>query len=206
MSGHGSSSDKGVNTSLICQESYACAGSEEAAFECDECKSLQCVRCEQELHSQERLKTHERVQIGPGHVPYCDSCKGGSGSSADGGRHRATARCQNCKLNLCQDCQKRTHSGGNRKKHHVTSYPPPVPAEIESPPNTFIDTTESQRSKLLEKATSFLLVDENEEMQVGDAMRVFSYPVFSTTVLVRGQRLKDLAYHIHCFKRSVHYR
>ncbi|XP_046904129.1 zinc finger FYVE domain-containing protein 1-like [Hypomesus transpacificus] len=168
MSGHGSSSDKGVNTSLICQESYACAGSEEAAFECDECKSLQCVRCEQELHSQERLKTHERVQIGPGHVPYCDSCKGGSGSSADGGRHRATARCQNCKLNLCQDCQKRTHSGGNRKKHHVTSYPPPVPAEIESPPNTFIDTTESQRSKLLEKATSFLLVDENEEMQIKD--------------------------------------
>ena len=172
MSGHGSSSEKGVNTSLICQENYACGGSEEAAFECDECKSLQCVRCEFELHNQERLKKHERVQIGPGHVPYCDSCKGGGNGDYDK-RHRSVVRCQNCKLNLCQDCQKRTHSGGNKKKHQLTSYPPPPKlAEVKSvqtplPPAVQIaNDIKAQRVKLLEKVSSFLLVDENEEMQV----------------------------------------
>lgn len=182
MSGHGSSSEKGVNTSLICQESYACGGSEEAAFECDDCKSLQCVRCELELHSQERLKNHERVQISPGHVPYCDNCKGGNGDN--GKRHRSVVRCQNCKVNLCQDCQKRTHSGGNKKKHQLTSYPPPpksaglssVPTSVQpsvqpsaQPSVQIADETKSQRAKLLENVFSFLLVDENEEMQVSCA-------------------------------------
>uniref|UniRef100_A0A8D3CP62 Zinc finger FYVE domain-containing protein 1-like n=1 Tax=Scophthalmus maximus TaxID=52904 RepID=A0A8D3CP62_SCOMX len=176
MSGHGSSSEKGVNTSLICQESYACGGSEEAAFECVECKSLQCVRCELELHSQERLRNHERVQIGPGHVPYCDNCKGGNGDA--GKRHRSVVRCQSCKVNLCPDCQKRTHSGGSKKKHQLTSYPPPPPppkpAEVNSvqtsvqPAVQIADEIKSQRAKLLEKVSSFLLVDENEEMQIKD--------------------------------------
>lgn len=177
MSGHGSSSsEKGVNTSLICQESYACGGFEEAAFECDECKSLQCIRCELELHSEERLKNHERVQIGPGHVPYCDNCKGGNGGSENGKRHRSVVRCQNCKVNLCQDCQKRTHSGGNKKKHQLTSYPlPPKPAAVNSvltfvqPSVLTVDETKAQRAKLLENVFSFLLVDENEEMQVSNA-------------------------------------
>ncbi|XP_030574948.1 zinc finger FYVE domain-containing protein 1-like isoform X2 [Archocentrus centrarchus] len=173
MNGYGSSSEKGVNTSLICQESYSCGGSEEAAFECVECKSLQCVHCELDLHSHDRLKNHERVQIGPGHVPYCDNCKGGGGDS--GMRHRSVVRCQNCKVNLCQDCQKRTHSGGNKKKHQLTPYPPPPkPAEgnsVQTPARPAVhiaDEPKSQRAKLLEKVSSFLLVDENEEMQIKD--------------------------------------
>uniref|UniRef100_A0A1A8VBI3 Zinc finger, FYVE domain containing 1 n=1 Tax=Nothobranchius furzeri TaxID=105023 RepID=A0A1A8VBI3_NOTFU len=171
MSSHGSSSEKGVNTSLICQERFSCGGSEEAAFECDGCKSLQCVRCELELHSQERLKNHERVLIGPGHVPYCDNCKGGNGDSSK--RHRSVVRCQNCKVNLCQDCQKRTHSGSSKKKHQLVSYPPPPkPAEVNSVKSTvehviqINDEIDFQRTKLIEKVSSFLLVDENEEMQI----------------------------------------
>ncbi|KAF7201957.1 zinc finger FYVE domain-containing protein 1-like [Nothobranchius furzeri] len=171
MSSHGSSSEKGVNTSLICQERFSCGGSEEAAFECDGCKSLQCVRCELELHSQERLKNHERVLIGPGHVLYCDNCKGGNGDSSK--RHRSVVRCQNCKVNLCQDCQKRTHSGSSKKKHQLVSYPPPPkPAEVNSVKSTvehviqINDEIDFQRTKLIEKVSSFLLVDENEEMQI----------------------------------------
>ncbi|TWW72199.1 zinc finger FYVE domain-containing protein 1-like [Takifugu flavidus] len=174
MSGHGSCSEKGVNTSLICQESYACGGSEEAAFECDDCRSLQCIRCELELHSQEHLKNHERVQIGPGHIPYCDNCKGGN-NGENGKRHRSVVRCQNCKVNLCQDCQKRTHSGGNKKKHQLTSYPPSSKPAVVNPvqapvlqPVQMADEMKAQRAKLLEKISSFLLVDENEEMQVKD--------------------------------------
>ncbi|KAK0137598.1 Zinc finger FYVE domain-containing protein 1 [Merluccius polli] len=175
MSGHGSSSEKGVNTSLICQESYACGGSEEAAFECTECKNLQCVHCEEGLHSQEHLKNHERVPIGPGHVPYCDSCKGSNGGSENGKRNRSVIRCLNCKVNLCQDCQKRTHSGGNKRKHPVTSYPPPPKPALENlvqtpaqPPVLKDNETKAQAAKLLEHVSSFLLVDENEEMQIKD--------------------------------------
>ncbi|XP_018583295.1 zinc finger FYVE domain-containing protein 1 isoform X2 [Scleropages formosus] len=154
MSGQGVS----ANASLVCQESYACGGSEEAVFECDECGSLQCARCELELHRQERLKNHERTHIRPGHVPFCDTCKG------NGGRHRALVRCQGCKINLCLDCQKRTHSGVNKRKHPLTVYPPPKAAET----SLSIDESEAQKARLLEKVRSFLVVDEKEEMQVTD--------------------------------------
>ncbi|XP_061749814.1 zinc finger FYVE domain-containing protein 1-like isoform X2 [Nerophis ophidion] len=171
MSGYGSSSEKGVNTSLTCQECYTCGGSEEAVFECEECKTLQCACCDLELHSQERLKNHQRLRISPGHVPCCDNCKRGD----NGKCNRSVVRCQNCKVNLCQDCQKRTHSGGNKKKHQLTPYlPSPKQAEVKSvqapvqPAARNVDETESSRTRLLGNVSSFLLVDENEEMQIKD--------------------------------------
>ncbi|XP_061785800.1 zinc finger FYVE domain-containing protein 1 [Nerophis lumbriciformis] len=167
MSGQGPAVDKGMNTVLVCQESYTCGGSDEAAFECDECSSLQCARCELELHRQDRMRNHDRVRISPGHVPFCDSCKGdGSGGSVTAGRLRAAVRCQGCKINLCLDCQKRTHSGVNKKKHPVTPYPPAKPPQENS-----VISGESEMEILrdqLDKVYSFLLVDEKEEMQVKD--------------------------------------
>ncbi|KAM7368087.1 hypothetical protein PAMP_014338 [Pampus punctatissimus] len=158
--------DKGMNTILVCQESYACGGSDEAVFECDECGSLQCARCELELHRQERMRNHDRVRIAPGHVPFCDSCKGDSGCSANGGRLRAVVRCQGCKINLCLDCQKRTHSGVNKRKHPLTPYPP-----AKAPQENSVMAGESEIEILkakLEKVCNFLLVDEKEEMHVKD--------------------------------------
>ncbi|XP_036941638.1 zinc finger FYVE domain-containing protein 1 isoform X2 [Acanthopagrus latus] len=167
MSGQGPAGDKGMNAAVLgCQESYACGGSDEAAFECDECGSLQCARCELELHRQERMRNHDRVRIAPGHVPFCDSCKGDSGGSVNGGRLRAVVRCQGCKINLCLDCQKRTHSGINKRKHPLTPYPP-----ARAPQDNSLTAGESQMEILkaeLEKVCSFLLVDEREEMQVKD--------------------------------------
>ncbi|XP_029965906.1 zinc finger FYVE domain-containing protein 1-like isoform X1 [Salarias fasciatus] len=163
MSGQGSAVDKGMNTVLVCQESYACGGSDEAAFECDECGSLQCGRCELELHRQERMRNHDRVRIAPGHVPFCDSCKGDSSCSV---RLRAVVRCQGCKINLCLDCQKRTHGGVNKRKHPLTLYPP-----AKAPQENSVSAGESEMEILkakLEKVCSFLLVDEKEEMQVKD--------------------------------------
>ncbi|XP_030627266.1 zinc finger FYVE domain-containing protein 1 isoform X2 [Chanos chanos] len=165
MSGQGPLVEKGMNTILVCQESYACGGSDEAAYECDECGSLQCVRCELELHRQERMRNHDRIRIAPGHVPFCDSCKGESGSPVNGGRMRAVVRCQGCKINLCLDCQKRTHSGVNKRKHPLTQYPPSKPPEK----STCAGDAELEAMKVkLEKISSFLLVDEKEEMQVKD--------------------------------------
>ncbi|XP_030627573.1 zinc finger FYVE domain-containing protein 1-like isoform X2 [Chanos chanos] len=167
MSGNGPLAEKGVNTSLVCQENYSCGGSEEAVFECDECGSVQCTRCELELHQQERLKDHERVPIGPGHAPYCDNCKSVNGKGGGNGkRHRSVVRCQSCKINLCLDCQKRTHSGGNKKRHPLMPYNPPKLTEVNSSDGP--DEAETQKAKLLDKVSSFLLVDENEEMQIKD--------------------------------------
>ncbi|XP_048126689.1 LOW QUALITY PROTEIN: zinc finger FYVE domain-containing protein 1 [Alosa alosa] len=169
MSSHGPSLEKGVNTSLACQESYVCDGSEEAVFECTECASVQCSLCELEVHQQEGLQDHQRAPIGPGHVPLCNGCKGGKGSgNGNGKRNLSVVRCQTCKINLCQDCQKRTHNGGGKKKHPLTHYPPPGSAQTGAQTNASggQDQAKAQQAKLLERVASFLLVDENEEMQI----------------------------------------
>ncbi|XP_066532530.1 zinc finger FYVE domain-containing protein 1 [Hoplias malabaricus] len=159
-------SGQGVTGALVCQESYACGGSEEAAYECDECGSLQCARCELELHRQDRMRNHDRVRISSGHVPFCDSCKGDGGCPANGSRLRAVVRCQGCKINLCLDCQKRTHSGVNKRKHPLSAYPPCKPPEAKM--NSADDELASVKAQL-DKVRSFLLVDEKEEMQLKDA-------------------------------------
>lgn len=166
MSAHTQTAEKGQNTALLCQESYVCSGTDEAVFECDECRSLQCQRCEEELHQPERLRNHERTRIRPGHVPYCDSCKGANGNimhaSMTGSRQIAAVRCQVCKINLCVECQKRTHAGGNRRKHPVTVYHAGKAQEQEEEEMD----EETRRRKMAEKVVSFLLVDETEEIQV----------------------------------------
>lgn len=162
MSAQASPAEKGLNPGLLCQESYACSGTDEAVFECDECCSLQCLRCEEELHRQERLRNHERIRLKAGHVPYCDPCKGPNGHSP-GVRQRAAVRCQTCKINLCLECQKRTHSGGNKRRHPVTVY---HVSKVQEPLEGEEMDEETKRKKMTERVVSFLLVDENEEIQV----------------------------------------
>ncbi|XP_069806192.1 zinc finger FYVE domain-containing protein 1 [Dendropsophus ebraccatus] len=164
MSSQGPSGDRAVMAALMCQENFACSGSEEAAYECDECNTLQCPRCEEALHQQERLQQHERTPIRPDYVPYCAACKGANHGGA--GRPRAAVRCLSCKSDLCADCQKRTHSGGNKRKHHMTPYP-----AVKSPePQESLkeDGEEQRKKKMTEKVVSFLLVDETEQIQVED--------------------------------------
>lgn len=168
MSGQGPAVDKGMNIILGCQESYACGGSDEATYECDECGSLQCARCELELHRQERMRNHDRVRIAPGHVPFCDTCKSDNSCSISNGRIRAVVRCQGCKINLCLDCQKRTHSGVNKRKHPLSPYPP---AKVSQ--DNRESAGESQNEIMiaeLGRVCSFPLVDEREEMQVNSCI------------------------------------
>ncbi|CAM4569278.1 unnamed protein product [Lepidochelys olivacea] len=166
MSAHAPTAEKGLNTALLCQESYDCSGNDEAVFECDECGTLQCQCCEKELHKQERLRNHERTRIRPGHIPYCDNCKGANGNimhnNATGSRQRAAMRCQMCKTNLCVECQKRMHAGGNKRKHPITMYHGSKSQEEEE---EGMDE-ETKRRRMAEKVASFLLVDETEEIQV----------------------------------------
>uniref|UniRef100_A0A4W3JZZ5 Zinc finger FYVE-type containing 1 n=1 Tax=Callorhinchus milii TaxID=7868 RepID=A0A4W3JZZ5_CALMI len=147
-----------------CQENYACSGSE-AAFECDECGSLQCARCEEELHRQPRFTEHERSRIQPGHVPYCDQCNR-AGPANSHSRQRAAVRCESCKLNLCAECQRRNHS--NKRKHPVTGYPQPRANGLEDPEQREAEQVSLRNKRLTQSVRSFLLVDENEEIQVED--------------------------------------
>lgn len=67
-----------------------------------------------------------------------------------------------CKINLCVECQKRTHAGGNRRKHPVTVY---HAGKVQEQEEEEMDE-ETRRRKMAEKVVSFLLVDETEEIQV----------------------------------------
>ncbi|KAM3918008.1 zinc finger FYVE domain-containing protein 1 [Leptodactylus fuscus] len=165
MSSQGPAVDKVMMTGLMCQENFACSGGEEAVFECDECKTLQCQRCEDVLHKQERLQDHERTRIPPGYIPYCSSCKGANNGGATGAKPRAAIRCLSCKIDLCADCQKRTHSGGNKRKHQITSYQTIKSPEPQEGPKV---DDEIRKKKMTEKVVSFLLVDETEQIQVED--------------------------------------
>ena len=72
MSAQTSPAEKGLDPGLLCQESYTYSGTDEAVLECDECCSLQCFHCEEQLHWQEHLRNHEQIRLKAGHVPYCD--------------------------------------------------------------------------------------------------------------------------------------
>ncbi|TKC46435.1 hypothetical protein EI555_015621 [Monodon monoceros] len=147
MSAQTSPAEKGLNPGLWCQESYTCSGTDEAVSKCDECCSLQCLRCEEKLQWQERLRNHERIRLKAGHVPYCDPCKGPSGRSP-GMKQTADVRCQTCKINLFLECQRGLILG--------------VQALLEE---EGMDE-DTKTKKMTEKVVSFLLVDENEEIQV----------------------------------------
>ncbi|XP_063295846.1 zinc finger FYVE domain-containing protein 1 [Pelobates fuscus] len=160
--------DKGPRTGLTCQENYACAGNDEALYECDECNTVQCQRCEEVLHKQERLQNHERTRISLGYVPLCAVCKGANPSavqnSTKDAKQRAAVRCLSCKINLCAECQKNTHSSGNKRKHPLSVYQAlksPVQQEVKG-------DEENLKKKMTENAVSFLLVDETEKIQVTD--------------------------------------
>lgn len=84
-------------------------------------------------------------------------------ASMTGSRQIAAVRCQVCKINLCVECQKRTHAGGNKRKHPVTVYHPGKAQEHEEEEGM---DEETKRRKMTEKVVSFLLVDETEEIQV----------------------------------------
>ncbi|XP_040188991.1 zinc finger FYVE domain-containing protein 1 isoform X1 [Rana temporaria] len=167
MSTQGATTEKSVVAGLTCQENFACSGNNEAVFECDECNTLQCQRCEEALHKQERLQNHERNRIPPGYVPFCSACKGVNTmhNSTNGTRQRAVVRCASCKVDLCADCQKRTHSGGNKRKHPLTHY---QTINAPEPQEGGKMDEEIRRKKMTEKVVSFLLVDETEQIQVED--------------------------------------
>ena len=103
---------KGVSSIRYCQEKYCCDGENaEAAYECDECDSLQCAKCESKLHDLPRTTFHDRRQLEPPRpeklcqLPTCAR------------RNYADVHCDECARRLCFDCSQSVHAQG-RKKHH----------------------------------------------------------------------------------------
>ena len=50
----------------FCEEKFSCHGEKvEAEYECEECKSLQCLDCEQRLHELAKFVFHDRKRLQP---------------------------------------------------------------------------------------------------------------------------------------------
>ena len=95
----------------FCEEKFSCHGERvEAEYECDECKSLQCLNCETKLHQLAKFVFHDRKRLQP--VPSYQLCQL---SCED--RNYSDVRCENCALNYCNQCFERMHSSGKRKAH-----------------------------------------------------------------------------------------
>ena len=95
----------------FCEEKFSCHGERvEAEYECDECKSLQCLNCETKLHELAKFVFHDRKRLQP--APSYQLCQL---SCED--RNYSDVRCENCALNYCNQCFERMHSSGKRKAH-----------------------------------------------------------------------------------------
>ena len=95
----------------FCEEKFSCHGERvEAEYECEECKSLQCLDCETKLHELAKFVFHDRKRLQP--APSYQLCQL---SCED--RNYSDVRCENCALNYCKQCFERMHSSGKRKAH-----------------------------------------------------------------------------------------
>ena len=104
--------NRGVSSIKYCQEKYCCDGENaEAGYECDECGSLQCPKCELKLHELPRTTFHDRRRLEPPapeklcQLPTCTP------------KNYADVRCDECARNMCFDCSQNIHAHGRRKHH-----------------------------------------------------------------------------------------
>ncbi|CAF3717882.1 unnamed protein product [Adineta steineri] len=106
------SSGKGVidNTPyLTCMERLACEAemSSKATFYCTQCRSLQCILCEKEVHNNSDTKQHERLNLDEIDDEYCSVDR----------QHQAVFYCPTCALSFCYGCYEDQHQHLDAKTH-----------------------------------------------------------------------------------------
>src|SRR5437773_957581 len=82
----------------------------EAQYKCEECASFQCQVCEELLHENADLVTHERVRLlSPSKELICDNnCE--TSNYCD-------LHCVDCNQNLCFACDRTVHSSAAKRRH-----------------------------------------------------------------------------------------
>ncbi|CAF0821645.1 unnamed protein product [Adineta steineri] len=106
------SSGKGVidNTPyLTCMERLACEAemSSKATFYCTQCRSLQCILCEKEVHNNSDTKQHERLNLDEIDDEHCSVDR----------QHQAVFYCPTCALSFCYGCYEDQHQHLDAKTH-----------------------------------------------------------------------------------------
>jgi len=110
----GRSKKKGSKTRSsrsVCQERYACKGTSQAFFSCEDCKTLQCEACENLLHENSRFEFHTRHPIPK--TPVDLLCQHKACEDAN----LADVTCKECELRFCYACDSSVHLSGAAKKH-----------------------------------------------------------------------------------------
>ena len=99
-----SSSIKVRSSKEICQERLCCPQDRtQASFRCDKCGTFQCRHCERKIHRDSKFLCHERRLLVP--PPSSKLC----GNSSCRGQNYADVHCDDCKLNLCNQCNETLH-------------------------------------------------------------------------------------------------
>lgn len=104
-----------VSSKSYCEEKIACDGDyTEAEFSCVECGTLQCEACEGRLHELSKYLFHDRrrLQLPPQNELCQLSCTE---------RNYADVKCEDCRLQFCNECFQKMHSNGKRSQHTVVS-------------------------------------------------------------------------------------
>jgi hypothetical protein len=106
-----SSSKGAMNTPpyFTCTERLACEQemSSKATFYCAQCKSLQCISCEKELHENIDNKKHERLNLDEIDDEYCSVDR----------THQAVFYCPTCALSFCYSCYENQHQHSDGREH-----------------------------------------------------------------------------------------
>ncbi|UJR09856.1 hypothetical protein I4U23_014078 [Adineta vaga] len=99
---------------LACTERYSCQNemSSKAIFYCIQCKNLQCLLCEKEIHDHINNHEHERLNLEAIEDEICSIDR----------RHQAVFYCTTCVASFCYNCYENQHQHSDGRQHKPLKY------------------------------------------------------------------------------------
>ncbi|CAF0874456.1 unnamed protein product [Adineta ricciae] len=99
---------------LACTERYSCQNemSSKAIFYCLECKNLQCLLCEKEIHDHVGNSQHGRLMLDEIEDECCSIDR----------RHHAVFYCTACAAMFCYSCYENQHQHSDGRQHNLQKY------------------------------------------------------------------------------------
>ena len=126
----------------MCQEQAVCEG-DQANFYCHDCETYQCSSCEGMLHASSQFLTHERQPVVPSDEDSaCQEPLEATCTLFCSAKNKASVYCSQCGIVLCAECDMIVHQS-TRHDHTRSDIPPD-----------------------LIRGSSFLLIDEDEQIVV----------------------------------------
>jgi hypothetical protein len=94
---------------FACTERLSCQNemTSKATFYCVQCKSLQCVLCEKDIHEDSNNDKHERLNLDEIDDEFCSIDR----------RHQAVFYCPTCAASFCYTCYENQHQHSDGREH-----------------------------------------------------------------------------------------